>query len=99
MRQTHEKGTPVIRPLFYDFPQDTATWDMIDEYLFGPDILVAPVMKQGASNREVYLPDGCKWKNTHTGQWQQGGRLITCEAPLDVIPVFIREGADVDFIL
>lgn len=47
MREAHEKGSPVMRPLFYDFPEDKAAWEIDDQYMFGPDILVAPVMYAG----------------------------------------------------
>ena len=47
MQQAHEKGTPVMRPLFYDFPEDPACWDNESQYMYGPDILVAPVMEAG----------------------------------------------------
>ena len=68
MKAAHEKGTPVIRPLFYDFPQDGRTWDIEDQYMFGPDLLVAPVLHAGAKTREVYLPAGASWRNAWTGQ-------------------------------
>jgi len=97
MQEAHEKGTPVIRPLFYDFPYDSAAWDVTDQQMFGPDVLVAPIMYEKQRNRIVYLPKGANWKNTHTGEVIQGGRWVECEAPLDVIPVFTRAGSSVDF--
>lgn len=97
MKKAHEKGTPVIRPLFYDFPEDSKAWEIEDEYMFGGDILAAPILEENQAQREVYLPAGTKWKNTHTSETVQGGQTITCDAPLSVMPVFIREGAEVDF--
>ncbi len=63
MRQAHEKGTPVMRPLFYDFPEDAAVWEIEDEYMFGGDVLVAPVTENRQRSRRVCLPLGKKWEN------------------------------------
>ena len=90
MREAHEKGTPVMRPLFYEFAEDEAAWDVKDAYMFGADLLVAPVMTYGAREREVYLPAGAKWTEESTGKVYEGGQTVMAEAPLDVIPVFRR---------
>jgi alpha-D-xyloside xylohydrolase len=95
MKMAHEKGTPVIRPLFYDNPDDNACWEVEDEYMFGPDILVAPVLYQGMQKRTVYLPQGSNWVDANTAKVHEGGSIIECEAPLDVIPAFIKEGKDI----
>lgn len=92
MREAHEKGAPVMRPLFYEFQEDENVWDIKDEYLYGPDILVAPVVYEGALSREVYLPAGANWTEAHTGAIWEGGQSIAVDAPLDRIPVFLREG-------
>jgi len=94
MRAAHEKGTPVMRPLFYDFPHDAQAWDIADEYMFGPDVLVAPVMFPGTRARSVYLPAGTEWKNAKSGLLCRGGETLEIEAPLDTIPVFVRRGAE-----
>ena len=99
MRQAHEKGTPVIRPLFYDFPEDKRAWEVADAYLFGGDVLVAPILYAHQRERQVYLPAGAAWKNTHTGESLAGGQTVCCPAPLAVMPVFIREGAELSFCL
>ena len=88
MKKAHEKGTPVMRPLFYDYPDDKKAWDIEDEYMLGPDILAAPVTGEGESGREVYLPEG-KWICLHTGESLDGGRTVRVDAALDVIPVFV----------
>ena len=95
MRMAHKKGTPVIRPLFYDNPEDSKCWEVEDEYMFGPDILVAPVLYQGMQKRTVYLPQGSNWVDANTAKVHEGGSIIECEAPLDVIPAFIKEGKDI----
>lgn len=94
MKTAHEKGTPVMRPLFYDFPRDARAWDIVDEYMFGPDVLVAPVMSPGARRRSVYLPAGTEWSSARSGLIAEGGETLEVEAPLDTIPVFIRRGAE-----
>ncbi|MGI5895476.1 MAG: TIM-barrel domain-containing protein [Oscillospiraceae bacterium] len=95
MKAAHEKGTPVIRPVFYDFPSDKAAWDAHEEYLFGSDLLVAPVLYPGARTKEVYLPAGSKWVEVETGKVFDGGQAVTVDAPLNVIPLFAKEGAKV----
>lgn len=94
MRAASETGAPVMRPLFYDFPEDEHCWEAEDSYLFGPDLLVAPVMEAGARERQVYLPAGTGWRDAFTKQEYEGGQTVTVPAPLDVIPVMIREGKD-----
>jgi alpha-D-xyloside xylohydrolase len=93
MEAAHRRGTPVMRPLFYDFPQDPAAWEIEDQYLFGPDYLVAPVLFEGQRERELYLPAGAEWTDSLTGEVFPGGRRLTAQAPLDHLPVFTRNGA------
>ena len=91
MQQAHEKGTPVMRPLFYDFPEDGKAWETEDAYMFGPDILVAPVMYAGQTTRSVYLPAGAVWTNYWTGDKLEGGQTVSVEAPLEQIPLFMKD--------
>lgn len=90
MKQAHEKGTPIIRPLFYDFPEDIQCWEIEDAYMFGPEILVAPVTERGQRKKAVYLPAQKQWKNWWTGEIYEGGKRIYVDAPLDQIPLFRR---------
>ena len=92
MKQAHEKGTPVMRTMFYEFPDDPACWELKDQYMFGGDILVAPVVWKDQYERAVYLPAGADWVNLHDGKTYRGGQTVTVEAPLDVIPAFSRDG-------
>ena len=94
MKAAHEKGTPPMRPLFYDFPQDSNAWDVDDQYMFGPDIMVAPIIYEGMHSRKVWLPEGASWKNTIDGRQFDGGQWIECDAPIEAIPVFLRDDAD-----
>ncbi len=98
MKAAHEKGTPVIRPLFYDYPSDPKTWEIGDEHMFGPDVLVAPVLYENVREREVYLPEG-KWVNINDGKSFDGGCTVTAPAPYEAIPVFVREGSEVSGML
>ena len=90
MREAHEKGSPVIRPLFYDFPDDSKSWKIEDQYMFGPDYLIAPVLYEDMRQREVYLPLDATWKDFWTGDEFEGGRTLQVDTPIEKIPVFIR---------
>lgn len=92
MKQAHETGAPVMRALFYEFPGDPACWDITDSYMFGPDILVAPVCHEKARSRTVYLPAGADWVHAGSGQLYAGGQRCEIDAPLDTLPIFLREG-------
>ena len=89
MAEASEKGTPVMRPLFYQFPEDKASWEIEDEYMFGDSILVAPVIYAGQRTRRVYLPAGCKWKDFQGEATYEGGSWIEASAPIECIPVFV----------
>ncbi|MEG0901519.1 MAG: glycoside hydrolase family 31 protein, partial [Clostridia bacterium] len=95
MEEAHAHGAPVMRPLFYAFPKDAHAADVEDQYLFGPDLLVAPVMELGLRKRPVYLPMGAEWMEASTGKEYKGGQTVEADAPLSVIPVFVRKGAQV----
>ena len=92
MRQAHEKGSPVMRTLFYEFPADDNCWDITDSYMFGPDILVAPVVHEGARSRQVYLPKDAEWVLAGSGKRYEGGKSYEIEAPIETLPVFLRDG-------
>jgi alpha-D-xyloside xylohydrolase len=92
MGVAHESGLPPMRPLFLDFPADRASWEVEDQFLLGSDLLVAPVTREGAREREVYLPDGAAWRDAWTGAACEGGGWVTARAPLDTIPVYVRAG-------
>ena len=81
-----------MRPLFYDFPEDLASWEVEDSYMFGPDLLVSPVMEAGADSRTIYLPKGAQWTDAYTHKVYEGGQTVTVPAPIDVIPVMVRDG-------
>ncbi|MBQ9263168.1 MAG: glycoside hydrolase family 31 protein [Clostridia bacterium] len=86
-QEAHDNGSPLLRAMFYEFPEDKACWDMTDQYMFGPDYLVAPILTPHTFERAVYLPAGT-WQDIRTGETFAGGRTITAPAPIDSIPVF-----------
>jgi alpha-glucosidase len=87
-----ETGAPVQRPLVFDFGDDLVTRDLDDEYLLGPDLLVAPVYSAGTTARQVYLPAG-GWYDWHTDAYLPGRRFVTAATPMDRIPLYARAGA------
>ena len=89
MREASDTGAPLLRTMFYEFPQDAHCWEVEDQYMFGGKYLVAPIFALGQREREVYLPAG-SWKNLADGQLLEGGGNVLCAAPLERIPVFER---------
>jgi len=92
MEEASRTNVPVMRSLFFEFPEDEKAWDIADEYMFGPDLLVAPVCVEKATSREVYLPKGATFVLASTGEKYEGGQTVTVNAPIDVLPVFLRDG-------
>jgi alpha-glucosidase/alpha-D-xyloside xylohydrolase len=90
--ETHTTGIPLIRSLGLAFSDDPIAWATSDAYLFGPNLLVAPVFEPGATERKVYLPAGA-WYDFWTAKRLDGGRTINAPASLDCIPLFVRAGA------
>ena len=93
MRDAQQTGRTPIRPLLLEFPEDPKAWSVDEAYLFGPDLLVAPVLEAGARSWNVYLPKGAGWRDAWTGEEHEGGRTVTVDAPLDRIPLFLRDAA------
>src|SRR5262245_36761004 len=88
----HRDGLPLMRPLVLNHPGDPRTWQLGGEYLWGDDLLVAPVTREGAVSWPVYLPAGT-WFDFWTGVRVDGPAGITVDAPLDRLPLFVRAGA------
>lgn len=95
MKEAHEKGTPIIRPLFYEYPEDIQCWNVEDEYFYGSDILVAPILESGAISRKIYLPNSSTWIEYETKKHYDGGKWIEVKVRLDTIPIFIKEKSKV----
>lgn len=93
MGTAHKTGLPPMRPMFLDHPDDAVAWTAEDQYKFGPDLVVAPVVTQGARQRDVFAPSGSGWIDPATGQEIAGGDWVTLDAPLERMPVLARAGA------
>lgn len=91
MQEAHETGLPVMRTLFTEFPEDKTAWDITDEYCYGAKYLVAPILYPEQRMRRVYLPMGCAWAELEGGTVYEGGQWIEVPAPLDTMPVFVRQ--------
>ena len=85
-------GQPLMRPLFYHFPTDTTAAAVYDQFLLGPDLLVAPLLQPGAEKRLVYLPPG-RWYDFWSGAVQSGPDWVVVDASHDRIPLWQREGS------
>lgn len=96
MQQATDKGLPPMRPLFVDFVDDLVCETIEDQFLFGPDILVAPVLYEGARDRKVYVPAGAEWINAWEGTRYTGGQWLDVAAPLETIPVFVKAGSGLE---
>lgn len=89
-------GTPIMRPLFWHHQDDPVAAGISDQFLLGRNLLVAPVTRQGAVARSVYLPAG-DWFEFRSGQRIAGSRHVVMRAPLEVLPLFVRSGAVIPF--
>jgi alpha-glucosidase len=92
MEEASRTGVPAMRPLFLEYPDDPRTWDRDDAFLFGRELLVAPVLREGAEKRWIYLPKGA-WFELEGGRRHEGGRDVAVPVTLDSLPAFVREGA------
>jgi alpha-glucosidase (family GH31 glycosyl hydrolase) len=90
--QAHRDGLPTMRPLVLNYPDDPNVWELGSQYLWGDDLLVAPVTRRGATHWAVYLPEG-EWHDFWTQERYSGPRGVTVEAPLAHVPLFVRGGA------
>jgi alpha-glucosidase len=93
LNEASELGSPVMRPMVYEFQQDPATWEESFDFMLGRSILVANVLDQGAETRKVYLPQGSDWIHWDTRERYTGGQTIELGVTLGSIPMFIRSGA------
>lgn len=85
-----DKGIPVVRALLLEFPDDTLTYAIKDQYMLGEDLLVAPVIKKGAKSRQVYFPAG-EWMNVWTNKTVSGKCSLEIDSEIGYPPVFIRK--------
>lgn len=93
-----EQHVPIVRPTFFNFPDDETCLQDCDDFMLGDALLVAPVVEQGATRRRVYLPrlaPGEVWFDFHTRQPFAAGRSHEVDAPLNHLPLFVRAGAQI----
>ncbi|SEU23654.1 glycoside hydrolase family 31 protein [Paenibacillus sp. NFR01] len=91
-REASLTGIPLMRPLLLEYPQDVNTYNLNDQFMLGSQVLVAPVTRPDTNVRAVYLPVG-RWFDYWTDQVLEGGRHVLVQAPLDVLPIYVKEGA------
>ena len=91
--RSHSKYEPMIRPTFYDFPEDAKCFEENDDMMLGGKLLVASVVEADKRDRAVYLPQGANWYDYWSGDFYTGGQTITVPADWDRPPLLVREGA------
>lgn len=91
--KTYHEDYSIMRGLAMDFADDPKTYEINDQYMLGPSLLVSPITSKGVTSRTVYLPKGTTWYNFYTGEKFEGGQEINAAAPFERIPVFVRAGS------
>ncbi len=92
LEEAHRTGVPLFRPLLLNYQDDTNTYNIDDQFMIGEDLLVAPIVAAGQTQRLVYLPRGA-WYDYWTGKKYLGSTMVRIEAPLETVPMFVRAGA------
>jgi alpha-glucosidase len=92
MADSSASGLPAMRPLVLEYPDDPTTWSLDDQFLFGSDLLIAPILYEAVRERDVYLPKG-EWYDLWSGRRYAGGASVRMPVTLDRIPIFVRSGA------
>ena len=94
MEVASKEGIPMMRPLFFDFPNDQSCYKIEDEYMFGPDLLIAPVLEYKTQIRKIYFPAGSSWTDALTGKIYKGGQTIDYKVAIENMPVFCKNEFD-----
>jgi alpha-glucosidase (family GH31 glycosyl hydrolase) len=95
-RSARDTGISLVRGMYVEYPQQEAAYSYRHQYMFGPNMLVAPISEPGYGKpvlKDIYLPDGEDWIDYFTGEIYKGGQVINYECPLDRMPVFVRAGS------
>ncbi|KGP71552.1 glycoside hydrolase family 31 protein [Pontibacillus yanchengensis] len=90
-QNAHETGSPVMRPLFLEYPGDTKTYNLNDQFMIGDNVVIAPIMQPEVTDRAVYLPEG-DWVDYFTGEQYKGSTYHLIHAELDTLPIFVKQG-------
>ncbi len=88
------EGKPIMRPMFFDYYKDPVCYELDDQYMFGGEILFAPITEQGCTGRKVYLPEG-RWIDVNSKETVDGGQWLERDAPIEKFIAFVKEGSDV----
>jgi alpha-glucosidase len=92
-REAYDTGMPILRALLLEYPNDKETFEADEQFLFGKELLVAPVVGKSAVTKKIYLPEG-EWIDFNDGQTLYSGeKWITCKSPLNTIPIFVKKGS------
>ena len=91
-KEAVDTGFPLMRAMVIEYENDPNVYGLEDQYMLGDSLLVAPMINEGAVSRNVYLPKG-KWLNWNTSEILEGGRVIEVKAPLNQIPLFVKDGS------
>ena len=89
-----EKGIPVMRPMFFDYPEDEICYTLEGQYMFGDDIIFAPITERGQTDKEVYLPSG-EWILTKDKSAYEGNGNFTIRAELNEFVAFVKKGKEI----
>ena len=92
LEEAYRTGVPLFRPLLLNYQEDESTYNIDDEFMVGNDLLVAPILKPDGVRRSVYLPKGT-WYDFWTSKKYPGDQLVSVDAPLETVPIFVRAGA------
>mgnify|MGYP000820338563 FL=1 len=97
-KDAHENGAPMMRPMFFEFPQDELCYTLWDQYMYGSDILFAPIYNEGQTERTVYLPEG-SWIRVGNRENDKceytGGQTVAVKADVSEYIAFVRKGSEV----
>lgn len=91
--ETYHNNYTMMRGMIMDFATDANVFNIADQYMFGPSLLINPVYTYKATEREVYLPAGQGWYDLYSGTYYSGGQRIRAAAPYEKMPVFVKEGS------
>ncbi|PMC58964.1 family 31 glucosidase [Dolosicoccus paucivorans] len=94
MEKARKKGHPLMRPLFFEYPEDSKAWETDNMYLFGSDLLVAPVLFEGLKSQRIYLPKGEKWIYAYDGRVYEGGQEVEVAFDIQQIPLFVKQSKE-----
>ncbi len=94
--QARATGMPLMRAMWLQYPQDKTTFNLSTQYMWGSQLLIAPVFKKGATSREVYLPAG-QWYDFWTNEKSQGGQTVTKQVDLNTMPIYVKAGSIIPF--